>query len=289
MNGSVAREPSGVVSEHLKGYKYVIFPEQKRAQAWDFLMILVIIFYAFYIPFHAGISAGYLTFTNKAFFAIVVSMNAIFLIDTFMVFFRAYRDENGVLIFSLRTIARRYIRSGWFFLNLLASFPTTSILYAKLHQNDMTVTGDSLFIFEFFKLLRLVRINARIKKLLNTSETIAKMYENVNLGLSLTVKFTFLIILVTHWIACIWGFVAFIECGHTWEKEVMLSTPNWITNWYVGRGLNPIGYGNYMDRYWLCLFWSIQTATSIGKYRDCFFLSFISMLILTYKSVPRLR
>ncbi|KAL7495293.1 hypothetical protein ACHAWT_006619 [Skeletonema menzelii] len=264
--GADVEQRSGDDNVHLQGLKYVIFPDEKKAQVWDFLMILVIIFYAFYIPFHAGISAGYLTFTNDGFFAVVVSMNAVFFFDTFIAFFRAYRDENGVLIFSLRTIAKRYIRSGWFFVNLLASFPTTSILYAKYYRNGEQVTGDTLFIFELFKLLRLVRINVRIKKLLNTSETISKMYERVNLGISLTAKFVFLIVLVSHWIGCIWGFVAFYEVGHTWNKEALLSTPNWIGNWYVpdSPGLNPIGYANYMDRYWLCLFWAIQTITSIG-------------------------
>ena len=189
---------SGDYNVHLKGIKYVIFPEEKKAQVWDFLMILVIIFYAFYIPFHAGISSGYLTFTNDGFFAVVVAMNAVFFFDTFICFFRAYRDDDGVLVMSLRTIARRYVRSGWFFVNLLASFPTTSILYARFHQNGEQVTGDTLFIFELFKLLRLVRINAKIKKLLNTSETIAKMYERVNLGISLTIKFVFLIVIVSH-------------------------------------------------------------------------------------------
>lgn len=33
---------------------------------------------------------------------------------------------------------------------------------------------------------------------------------------------------------------------------------------YVEGGLNPIGWENYMDRYWLCMFWSIQSITSIG-------------------------
>lgn len=75
-------------------------------------MILVIIFYAFYIPFHGGISEGYLTYNNLRFFCFVVSMNAVFVVDTFMVFFRAFHDDNGMLVFSLRTIARKYIRSG---------------------------------------------------------------------------------------------------------------------------------------------------------------------------------
>jgi hypothetical protein len=251
---------------HLKGIKYVIFPDEKRAQVWDFLMILVIIFYAFYIPFHAAISSGYLTFTNTPFFVIVVSTNAVFFIDTFLIFLRAYRDENGLLIFSLRTIARQYIRSGWFFINLLASFPTTTILYTNYHRNGQNVTGNALFVMELFKLLRLVRINAKIKKLLSTSETIAKIYEHVNLGVTLTVKFVFLIVLVSHWIGCIWGFVAYVENGHTWDKESTLSSTTWITNWYNpgSAGLDPIGYSNYMDRYWLCLFWAVQTITSIG-------------------------
>jgi hypothetical protein len=264
-DGAAVDGATAAAGDTLKNIKYVIFPDEKRAQLWDFLMIFVIIFYAFYIPFHTGISSGYFTFTNLPFFGVVVSMNAVFFIDTFMVFFRAYRDENGQLIFNLRTIARRYIRSGWFFVNLLASVPTTTVLYAKYYRNAEQVTGDTLFIVELFKLLRLVRINVRIKKLLNTSETVSKIYERVNLGITLTVKFLFLIVLVSHWIGCIWGFVAYVENGHTWSEEKMLNATTWISNWYVpGPGLNPIGYSNYMDRYWLCIFWAIQTITSIG-------------------------
>jgi hypothetical protein len=47
-----------------------------------------------------------------------------------------------------------------------------------------------------------------------------------------------------------------------------MDTVNWISNWYnssyVEGGLNPIGGENAMSRYWLCLFWSIQSITSIG-------------------------
>lgn len=48
----------------------------------------------------------------------------------------------------------------------------------------------------------------------------------------------------------------------------MLDRVNWITNWYnsnyIKGGLNPIGWENEMDRYWLALFWAIQSITSIG-------------------------
>ena len=40
-----------------------------------------------------------------------------------MQFFRAYYDENGVIVYELRKIAMHYIFSGSFFINLLAAFP----------------------------------------------------------------------------------------------------------------------------------------------------------------------
>ena len=43
--------------------------------------------------------------------------------DTCMQFFRAYYDGNGVIVYELRRIAKHYVISGQFFLNLLASFP----------------------------------------------------------------------------------------------------------------------------------------------------------------------
>ena len=264
---SVTQHSSKVGSTklHLKGLKWVIFPEDRIAQVWDFLMILVIIFYAFYIPFHAGISGGYCLISSRAFFSIVVSMNAVFFIDTFMIFFRAYRDKRGVLIFSLRSIALRYIRSGWFFINLLGSFPTTAILYARYRKGE-EMGGDALFIMELFKLCRLLRINVRITSLFRTSVFIAKIYEHVNLVFTLILKFLFLIILVSHWFSCIWGYIAFVENGHSWKD--LNNTTNWISNWYNADGppgsLDPMGYSNFMDRYWLCLFWAIQTITSVG-------------------------
>jgi len=42
------------------------------------------------------------------------------------------------------------------------------------------------------------------------------------------------------------------------------SKMEWYDNSYVEGGLNPIGWNNPIPRYFLCLFWSIQSITSIG-------------------------
>ncbi len=83
---------------------------------------------------------------------------------------------------------------------------------------------------------------------------------------ALTLKFIFMITLLSHCIACTWGFIVYMEAG-TFDSS-LLETPNWLGNWYntsyVQGGLNPIGWANAMPRYWLCLFWAIQSITSIG-------------------------
>jgi ABC-type multidrug transport system fused ATPase/permease subunit len=178
----------------------------------------------------------------------------------------------------LQRIRQNYIRSGWFFINLLACIPGTLISelkfdkYNKTHSeqiseeqmDDAVKSRASLFfLLELFKLCRL----ARFKKLINQSQFISRLWETINVETALAMKFMFLIALISHWIACLWGLIAFIEAG-SYSADQMTGTVNWIGNWYGGSyvegGLNPIGWQNYMDRYWLCLFWAIQSITSIG-------------------------
>ncbi|KAL7535358.1 hypothetical protein ACHAXR_006440 [Thalassiosira sp. AJA248-18] len=285
---------TGPVNPSLKGIKYVIFPDNRIAQVWDFVMILAIWYYSFYIPFNLGISGGcysgnfvvllqinlcsYLTHSYhrwclvfyESYFIFNTIVNMAFFVDTFLAFFRAYRDKNGRIVFNLKTIAKQYIKSGWFFINLLASLPTSSIVYydARKHLrsgNFEALDNDNTrlyFFLEFFKLLRLFRI----KKIMYTSELMSRFWERINIEIALIIKFIFLITMVSHWIGCIWGLIATQQAGGMGDE--LLNNLNWISHWhessYVEGGLNPIGWNNAIQRYWLCLFWAIQSITSIG-------------------------
>jgi hypothetical protein len=192
-------------------------------------------------------------------------------VDTFLAFFRAYRDERGIFIYSLSRIRKNYIKSGWFFLNLLACIPGSLISHLRLQGFKSTAMDEDLrdfngvamfFLFELLKLLRLLRF----RKLLEQSMFVNRIWETINVETALMLKFTFLIGLISHWIACLWGFIAFFEAKSFGDP--MYESLNWISNWYNGSyvegGLNPIGWENYLQRYWLCLFWAIQSITSIG-------------------------
>lgn len=135
-----------------------------------------------------------------------------------------------------------------------------------MKDGDFAVLNDKklrlFFILDLFKLLRLLRM----KPLMESSEFILRFWEQMNIEVALTLKFVFMITLVSHCIACAWGFIVYCEAG-TFDDS-LLEKPNWMSNWYntsfVEGGLNPIGWSNVMSRYWLCLFWAIQSITSIG-------------------------
>lgn len=116
-------------------------------------------------------------------------------VDTFLQFFRAYYDDKGYLIYNLSTIRRNYLKSGWFFLNLLSSIPTSLLIWSQSIMPDglggsaSATTSDTynnsnwdhaLMILDVFKLLRLFRL----KRLMSTSSVVDSYWERMNVMFS---------------------------------------------------------------------------------------------------------
>ncbi|KAL3817490.1 hypothetical protein ACHAXA_007080 [Cyclostephanos tholiformis] len=251
----------------MKNLKYVIFPENRWIQVWDLFMIFAIWNYAFSIPFSFGISRGYYVAVSKGYWIYRVIINTGFFVDIFLPFFRAYRDKNGRLVLNLKQIRRRYIRSGWFFLNLLSSLPGSTMGYPEAQKRlkaGETVHDEaqSLFYLDIFKILRLVRI----RQMMGNSNVLNGVWERIDIDTALFIQFLLKITVTSHWIGCIWGWIAFIEARSFGDS--LLDSPNWIAQWhessYVEGGLDPIGWENAMSRYFLALFWAVQSITSIG-------------------------
>jgi len=101
-------------------------------------------------------------------------------VDTFLQFFRAYYDPRGYLIYNLRKIRRNYIRSGWFFFNLLSSIPTSLLIWSGSFIPDQMENSSQwdtfLMVLDVFKLLRLFRL----KRLMSTSSLADSYSERMN-------------------------------------------------------------------------------------------------------------
>ena len=90
--------------------------------------------------------------------------------------------------------------------------------------------------------------------------------ERQNIPRALLGLFMLKLIVVVHWVACFWSFLALAQAGTFGDN--LSQEPNWISYWYNGYyvdgGINPYGWDQSLGRYALSLFWSIQSVTSIG-------------------------
>jgi hypothetical protein len=246
--------------------KWVVFPDDKWVKMWDAIIIVLLMGLAFIIPYQIGISGGVYLITDLWWLIVNVIINTFFFCDTFLYFWRAYRDEEGRAVFNLRRIRRHYLKT-YFIPNLLGNFPSTLIFYfaVTLNVKNGEDEGNLLVIIKLLDLCKLFRF-VRVKAVFQTTSVITQVRQNTNSQHLQLFKYTGLLVMVSHSFACIWAFVAFVEAG--FDEESLTSTPNWIGNWfeksYVDGGLNPIGWFQGLDRYILSLFWAIQTITSIG-------------------------
>ena len=146
-------------------------------------------------------------------------------------------------------------------------FPVSSYLYIFIRGIDYSIVF-SLFTascnaYSFLSCYEiLVHDHATISEF-NSFMLIANLHFTIDISICIY----FITVHMQHWIACIWGCVAFVEAGLSFDDS-LLTTTNWISNWYkqnyVEGGINPIGWEHSWDRYFLCLFWSCQSITSIG-------------------------
>jgi len=266
------RHKSKGIGEYvLKNLKWVIFPGNKWIKRWDMLVLGALFLLAFILPYQIGVSGGITILYHIPWFAFNVFLNAIFFVDTFLYFFRAYYTKSGHLVLNLRTIRRRYLRT-YFLPNFVSVLPYTVTFYSVGMQH-LDVKGEPtstvytyLTFITFASLLKLIRL-VRAKTILSSSDTVTSFQMKRNSQVLELWKYVLLMVVVSHWFACIWSLVAFIEADSLGVEQLM-ATPNWIAGWYsdnsTNGGLNPLGWDQAIDRYVLSLFWAIQTLTSIG-------------------------
>jgi len=262
--------PSPPHHPSLEGIDYVLFPHDPCVQIWDNFFLCVLLYYCFAIPYTVGVSGGYWMYHNIGWFFVNMLLNLVYIADTIMQFFKAYYDKDGRIVYELRKIAKNYFFSINFLLNLIASFPMQLVIYmldrkyeAHGEPSETRIGFQHLLtITQLFRLLSIHRFNLLTK----SSTLIQTWWERQDVARVMLASFILKIVVVSHWIACFWSFIAFIQVGTF--GSALGEEANWISNWYessyVEGGINPIGWQSDIDRYALSLFWSIQSLTSIG-------------------------
>ncbi|WP_287274949.1 MULTISPECIES: cyclic nucleotide-gated ion channel [unclassified Okeania] len=206
-----------------------LHPDSKFIRSWQVLIVFITIYNALIVPFR-------IAFKNKfdSFWVILDIIGDVILILDICIRFHIGYFEYGEYIQDKKNIAQRY-RNRLFSRHLVASIPGD--LIARIFA------PKSLFIIALLRFPRLFRL-PQFYRIFNRWETNV----NINPTLIRMYKLVILIILITHWVACIWFMIG------SWE-------PNAENSWLIRNSLQS---ASIRTQYINSLYWAITTLTTVG-------------------------
>jgi Ion transport protein. len=147
-----------------------------------------------------------------------------------------------------KKIAKKYLKS-LFWLDLLASFPYVWIANAADNSKDAYDSeGFKLVkVIRFFKLIKIVRI-MRLKGHIKKIEDYLQ-YDSVVNGLISLLYLILIVVLMSHWCACLWHFLGKLNADNS-EKS-------WLYQ------MDTL-YEDVSERYIASLYWATTTMLTVG-------------------------
>ena len=190
----------------LKDHPLSLFkPDSLTRLSWDIFMLIQIVYLAVSIPFYIGF---YYPITGPL--TILEFIVQLCLMFDILVICNTSYSVKGMLITSRKKILFKYIK-GWFWIDILSGFPYTW-LYTSPFQDEVIYSYDQDFLkfSQILKLMRIFRIVraiklvklAKAKKIINAIED-SLVNHKVAMGF-IFVKLIMFMILIAHWLACIW-------------------------------------------------------------------------------------
>eukprot|EP00401_Gymnodinium_catenatum_P000993 CAMPEP_0117621248 /NCGR_PEP_ID=MMETSP0784-20121206/87539_1 /TAXON_ID=39447 /ORGANISM="" /LENGTH=773 /DNA_ID=CAMNT_0005425173 /DNA_START=167 /DNA_END=2490 /DNA_ORIENTATION=- len=286
------QEQVRLIGEALTSRTFLIDPNSGYMKVWDVVIVLALVFTALVTPFEIAFlkpSFDFLYGFNRF-------LDLCFLKDMLMQFsLKIVREtkQGTVWVRSRRKIFWIYVKS-WFIVDLLSIIPYDNITDVAL------VSGNNVTGLEKLKIMRLLRV-FRLFKLLRIlkASRVVKRWEN-RIGMKSSskyiLKFTMLIVVSCHWMACVWGFFGILEGSNLICRENLspddpllsefpdrpyffpdsehidpFSPSKWEGHAELGRefrlwarGVNSDGPLRLCDDLAASMYWAIMTITSIG-------------------------
>jgi len=162
-------------------------------------------------------------------------------------FFLAYTNEIGMLVQDRTLIARHYL-STWFPIDFLSILPF----------DMMGSLGRSIRLIRVLRLLKLARVLKASRMLARYEAKLSISYSALSMA-----KLMVMMIIVSHWVACLWGLLAELEGEdqHTWLKQAQADKVHGNS---CDDEMDCPGLGGPVNQYAISLYFSVYTLTSVG-------------------------
>ena len=235
-------------------------PKDRLLSTLDSIMLIVIIYSCFSSAYFTAFG---MDLCNAAIFWIENVVFFLFTLEIIFNFMRLSDSDDALKLTDHSSIAKRYLKTGMFFRDFLATFPFYLFTWAQLDCVNGTEDGSDFGIW--FKLLRMFRFQ-RIYKLLDTarfSRFVEAVFSGSTRGkrvvFSLIMKNVYkvfrlilLTIIITFFLGCAFYFISSQQSGDTFISTFGLgddspkdSAYKMITSCYFSiTTLSTVGYGD---------------------------------------------
>ena len=144
-------------------------------------------------------------------------------------------------------IAIHYVKF-WFWVDLASCFPFSTVVRAT----DPTAP-NTIYMIQFVKIIRLIRLG-KLVKILNVRKRLDYLFAHTNTHPAFLLLMTILlkVIMVSHFVACIWWGMCDAITTNAWFNDVAM----------VGANLENSPFG---DQYSTSIYWAVTTLTATGS------------------------
>lgn len=268
------REQVALIRAHLTFRKFIIDPNSAYIKGWDLVLLVCLIYALLVTPYEiALLQPGY-----DVLYIVEIVVNFCFLQDMIIQFFlkvKVTTKQGTVWLRKRGKIAARYLRT-WFIPDLLSIIPFDQV-------TPLIFKDDGLSKLKIIRVVRVLRL-FKLGRILKTSRIYKRWENRISLKGSTVylIKFTSLILVTCHWMACVWAFFGVLysddlNCNSGVPYSFVNTTgrdPNnpddwagrsWIVAWAQLRAtstsMNPC---DHFMQYLASMYWAVVTITSTG-------------------------
>eukprot|EP00746_Dinoflagellata_sp_MGD_P138980 gnl/MRDRNA2_/MRDRNA2_72521_c0_seq1.p1 gnl/MRDRNA2_/MRDRNA2_72521_c0~~gnl/MRDRNA2_/MRDRNA2_72521_c0_seq1.p1 ORF type:complete len:802 (+),score=97.17 gnl/MRDRNA2_/MRDRNA2_72521_c0_seq1:217-2622(+) len=251
-------QQSGLIRDALQPKQLLLDPNCDFIKYWDLMILAALCYTAIVTPY----DVAFLQTSLNALFVFNRCIDFIFFKDMVMQFFLKVPTQSQagqVWIRDQKLIARRYLR-GWFVIDLMSILPFDSV--------GLVLQNPAVQKLKLIRIVRLLRL-LKILRVLRASRIMKRWENRTSLSYSVQglIKFTLLLVLITHWMGCLWGLLGFLLATDlTCEDDggFRIDSSSAGGSWITARDWGPNSPCIHFDAYLASAHFAVMTITSIG-------------------------
>ena len=198
------------VRDEFHQFSCILSPDWWGMHAWNIMLAMLVCVSCLAVPLQLAFEKR---FDNDAWSAYSYTVDAFFICDIVCCFRTAF-DSDGRRVRDPRLIARRYVTSCWFYLDICAAFPVNPIIrivdLTMAKQDDGEGGFDPAYINYLARVVRILKVLRliRLLRLLKLAHMVHRLQESGGLSISAPMMRLFQMfagfLLLWHWVGCIW-------------------------------------------------------------------------------------